>query len=123
MNLAEAFGTALGINADGSYNTPRTSNTATADAVQSMQPVDNQSGGAFGDFWRGAASALLDYAIVRDAARHGITPTGQASPVVQMEPLPAQSGVQSSGMSGSALLLVAGVGAVVVALIVAKAAK
>lgn len=121
MDLASMFGTALGVNADSSYSTPRTSDTATTDAVQSMQPVDNQTGGAFSDFWRGAAGALLNYAIVRDAARNGITPTGQAAPVVQMEPIPAQSGgASSSGLPGGLMLLLA---AGVVVFVAVKAAK
>jgi hypothetical protein len=123
MNLAEAFGSALGINADNSYSTPRTSDTATTDAVQSMQPVDNQSGGAFGDFWGGAGGvlrSLLDYAVVRDAARHGITPDGQ--PVVQMEPLPASAPQPAkSGGVPSGVWLIAAAG--VLAFVVARASK
>lgn len=123
MNLVDAFETALGIGADTSYSTPRTSDTATTDAVQSMQPVDNKAGGAFGDFWGGLGGvgrSLLDYAMVRDAAKHGVTPAGQPLQPIQMEPIPPERAASSAGMSGGVLLLVA---AGVVALVVAKAAK
>ncbi len=118
----DIFGTAAGVGADPSYDTPRSTATVPTDAVGSMTPVTvaNDSGGwgGWSDFWRGALQTAIGYGIAKDAAQSGIVPrTVNGQPAY----VPVQQPVQRSGMQLGPLL----VGAAVVAgvVLVAKVLK
>jgi hypothetical protein len=86
-------------------------NTNTAGSANDLGSVSQAGPGApdpWGDFFRGAAGALLNYGINRDAAREGIQ-TPQATPVYIQTPAQAQQNMLP-------LLLIAGAVVAVIAL-------
>ena len=106
-----AWDTAAVINGGGTYAQPRTPQTVTTDAVQSMAPVTNP-GDSWSDFWRGAGTAILGYAIQKDAVQSGVAaPAGQ--PQVVYVPAPQGAARPQQAVQGQGLLLLALAGLVV----------
>lgn len=86
--LKDAFGAAQTVGADNSYTRPRTSDTVTTNAIDGAAPIDNSSGGAWGDFWKGSIQTVLGYAIAKDIAKQG---AAQKSAGGMVAPQPAAS--------------------------------
>lgn len=116
QSIQSMFNSALHFNADASFETPRTSNTVTTDAVAGGAPIDNTAGGGWGDFWRGTLGALVGYGITKDAVQSGVKAGAVAAPA----PAPAAAAVAAMPTQKLLVLAVAGLAAVY---LVVRAAK
>lgn len=95
----DIFTSALHFGADGSYVTPRSSDTVTSDAVNGAVPINNMPDTGWSSFFRDTARALVGYGLAKDAQQSGVTQPGQAP----MAPVPVQVAQQRN----STLLLIA----------------
>lgn len=77
FNLSDEWNAALGINIDDSYWTPRTADTVPSNALQTMQPIETNTGGGWSDFWKGTLQTVIGYSIAKDAAQSGVARPGQ----------------------------------------------
>lgn len=68
--LGDVWGTGLSFGADPTYSQPRTAQTQTGNALQTMQPISSGSGGGFSwDWLSNAAGGLLQYAVAKDMVK------------------------------------------------------
>jgi hypothetical protein len=67
--LGSIWNTAATANGDPEFAQPRTSQTATMNALQSAQPIDNGSGNAWSSWLKGVGDTLINYAVVKDITR------------------------------------------------------
>lgn len=98
---------------DNSFDTPRLAETSTTDAFNTSEPVQADTGSAWSNRLWNIVGDVVDYGITRDAARHGITPTGA----------PASSPATAQGQASALprwVLPVALVGGLVAAIWVAR---
>ena len=115
-DLLDSWSTALGINADTSFSTPRTELAVPMNALQSMQPLTQaQPGGTWGDFWGGVQGALqtgLQYAIAKDAAKAGLVSDGRGgyTAVPNQQQMQPQGGVYvpAPSANGTTMMLILG---------------
>lgn len=90
---------------DGSWTTPRTSETVPVNAVQSMTPVTAPAdNGGWSDFWKGALQTAIGYSIQKDAVQSGVVrpATGSAQ---QVQAQAQAQYVAQRGLLGNPLVL------------------
>jgi hypothetical protein len=82
---------------DGSWVTPRTSDTVPTNAVQSMAPVTAANdGGGWSDFWKGALTTAIGYSIQKDAVQSGVVRPATGTPQAAQAQVVAQRGLLSN---------------------------
>lgn len=106
-DLSENYDAALSFGSDPSFDTARTAATQTTDAIQSSQPITNDTGGSWGGFWQNTIGSVLGYAAAKDIQQTRVQNTSATQ---------SQAAMQARS-SGNGLLLIA---AVVVAVVMLK---
>jgi hypothetical protein len=111
-SFGSTFDTAQGINSDGSFSQNRSAETTPTNALQSMQPIVDDTGESWSGFWRDLTKGVVNYAVAKDLAK--------TSAELQTKPVPgtAPTALPSGGFSippGLIVLALAG-GALVLAI-------
>jgi hypothetical protein len=108
-DIGSTFDTAQEVGSGSSYDTPRTSETVTSNAIQSGQDVDN-SGGPWQSFFRDAAKSIVGYSIQKDAVQSGVVrqPANQYAPLYGASGQPVRQVAQQSPLQGMLPLLLLG---------------
>jgi hypothetical protein len=114
FGLQDLFSAAQTAGSDQSYVTPRTSDTATGDAINGGAPIDNDSGSAWSSFFRDTVKTIVGYEIAKDAQQHTVMTPANAS---QQAAAQAQAQARSSWLMPAVI-----VGGVVLAVIAFKKA-
>lgn len=83
-------GASVGVNSGWAYDTPKTTDTATTNAIQSMAPVQSGSGGAndYSRFWQGLIGSVVNTGVAVVASKNGLVQPGTTTPVVTPPPNP-----------------------------------
>lgn len=95
--LPDVFSTSMGIGSGSTYDTPRTGETVTTDAIQSMQPVTEADSG-WSSFFRDMTKGVLGYSLQKDAVRSGVIQP--AMPPGQYQGQPGQVYRQQAATGG-----------------------
>lgn len=109
-DIQDVFSSALHFGADGSYETTRTSDTVTTDAVAGSVAIDNTQSTGWSSFFQDTAKALVGYSLAKDARQSGVTlPAANAAAAAQAATPAAQAKSQTLLIVGVAALAVVGV--------------
>lgn len=118
VDLQAIFSTALNFNSDPEFAQPRNADTVTSNAIDSLQPI-KANGGEWGDFWKGAAATTLNYALLKDATRSGLTSSSVQQSIREQGGAGEQRARQGPNM-GTALLIGGGLVAVLLVAMVLR---
>lgn len=81
LTLGEAYDTSAQVGADSSYLTPRTPDTQTTNALQTMTPTQSPGlNDSWGSWFRTVGSGIVGYAIQKDAVQNNVTRPSQTAP-------------------------------------------
>ncbi len=78
-----------GFNSGWAFDVPKTPDTATTNAIQSMAPVqapNTASGSDFSSFWRGLAGSVINTGVSVIAQRNGLVQPASTTPVATTPP-------------------------------------
>jgi hypothetical protein len=81
---------ATGVNSGWSFDTPKTPDTATTNAIQSMAPVQASASGAndYSRFWQGLIGSVVSTGTAVVAAKNGLVQPVSTTPVAAVPPNP-----------------------------------
>jgi hypothetical protein len=80
-----------GFNSGWTFDIPKTPDTATVNAIQSMAPAtasNTASGSDFSDFWRGLAGSVVNTGLAVVAKQNGVVQVASNTPAVTPPPNP-----------------------------------
>lgn len=77
-----------GVNSGWAFDTPKTPDTATTNAIQSMAPVQAGSGAAndYSSFWRGLVGSVVNTGTAIVAQKNGLIQPASTTPVATTPP-------------------------------------
>lgn len=94
------FDAAQNFGSGNNFDTSRTADTQTSNAIQSAQPITQDNGGSWSGFWQNTIGSIVGYAAAKDAAQTRVN-TGQVA---------AQTAAVQQRTNGTGMLMVAVIG-------------